>query len=44
MWILLVLLYGILKGVREVIKKEALQRNTVMEVLIVYTALPSVVG
>ena len=39
MWILLVLLYGILKGVREVIKKEALQRNTVMEVLIVYTAL-----
>lgn len=39
MWILLVLLYGILKGVREIIKKKALQRNTVMEVLIVYTAL-----
>lgn len=39
MWILLVLLYGILKGVREVIKKKALQTNTVMEVLIVYTSL-----
>lgn len=39
MWILLVLLYGILKGVREVIKKKTLQSNTVMEVLILYTAL-----
>lgn len=39
MWILLVLLYGILKGTREVIKKKALQKNTVMEVLIVYTSL-----
>ena len=39
MWILLVLLYGILKGVREVIKKKSLQSNTVMEVLITYTAL-----
>lgn len=39
MWILLVLLYGILKGVREVIKKKALQNNTVMEVLVLYTAL-----
>jgi len=39
MWILLVLLYGVLKGVREVIKKKALQKNTVMEILIVYTAL-----
>ena len=39
MWILLVLLYGILKGVREIIKKKTLQSSTVMEVLIVYTAL-----
>lgn len=39
MWILLVLLYGILKGVREVIKKKSLQSNTVMEVLIAYTTL-----
>lgn len=33
------LLYGVLKGVREVIKKKTLQTNTVMEVLVVYTAL-----
>mgnify|MGYP000480305012 CR=1 FL=1 len=39
MWILLVLLYGILKGVREIIKKKSLQKNSVMEVLLVYTAL-----
>ena len=39
MWVLLVLLYGILKGTREVIKKKALQKNTVMEVLIVYTTM-----
>ncbi len=39
MWILLVLLYGILKGIREVIKKKALRSNTVMEVLVLYTAL-----
>lgn len=39
MWILLVLFYGILKGIREVIKKKTLQSNTVMEVLLVYTAI-----
>lgn len=39
MWILLVLLYGVLKGVREVIKKKSLKSSTVMEVLITYTAL-----
>lgn len=39
MWIMLVLLYGILKGVREVIKKKTLQSNTIMEVLTIYTAL-----
>ncbi len=38
-WILLVLLYGILKGAREVIKKKSLQGSTVMEVLVVYTLL-----
>lgn len=37
MWMLLVLLYGILKGVREIIKKKALTKNTVMEVLFFYT-------
>lgn len=37
MWILLVLLYGVIKGARDVIKKKALQTNSVMEVLFVYT-------
>lgn len=37
MWILLVLLYGIIKGIRDVVKKKALQKNSVMEVLFVYT-------
>ncbi len=36
-WILLVLFYGIAKGIRDVIKKKALTKNTVMEVLFVYT-------
>lgn len=36
-WILLVLFYGIAKGIRDVIKKKALTQNTVMEVLFVYT-------
>ena len=38
-WMLLVLFYGILKGVREIVKKRALQKNTVMEVLFFYTFL-----
>ena len=38
-WISLVMLYGILKGVREILKKKALGRNTVMEVLLMYTIL-----
>ncbi len=36
-WILLVLFYGLAKGFRDVIKKKALTKNTVMEVLFVYT-------
>ena len=36
-WIFLVLFYGIAKGARDVIKKKALTKNTVMEVLFVYT-------
>lgn len=39
LWIFLVLLYGILKGVREVVKKKSLNKSTVMEVLVVYTLL-----
>ncbi|MBP9995972.1 MAG: EamA family transporter [Lachnospiraceae bacterium] len=37
MWVLLVLFYGVAKGFRDVIKKKALTKNTVMEVLFVYT-------
>ncbi len=37
MWVFLVLFYGIAKGFRDVIKKKALTRNTVMEVLFAYT-------
>lgn len=39
MWIPLVLLYGVLKGVREIIKKKALERNSTIEVLFMYTFL-----
>lgn len=39
MWIWLVLLYGILKGVREIVKKKALAQNSTIEVLFMYTFL-----
>lgn len=39
MWILLVLIYGVLKGIRDIAKKKALTLNGVVEVLFVYTAL-----
>ena len=38
-WVFLVLLYGVLKGSREIAKKKAMMKNTVMEVLVVYTFL-----
>ena len=38
-WIPLVLLYGLLKGGREIAKKKAMLKNTVMEVLFVYTLM-----
>ncbi|MBE5949063.1 MAG: hypothetical protein E7261_08560 [Lachnospiraceae bacterium] len=38
-WILLVLFYGLSKGAREVMKKKALQKNSVIEVLVAYTVL-----
>lgn len=37
MWMLLVLIYGLLKGAREIAKKKAMAHNTVMEVLVIYT-------
>ena len=37
MWMLLVLVYGLLKGAREIVKKKSLQYSSVMEVLFFYT-------
>lgn len=37
MWMLLVLVYGLIKGIREICKKKALEKNSVIEVLLVYT-------
>ncbi len=39
LWIPLVLLYGILKGAREIVKKKALEKNSTIEVLFMYTLL-----
>lgn len=39
MWIALVCFYGVLKGIRDVIKKKALEKNTAMEVLFFYTLI-----
>lgn len=42
-WIWLVLLYGILKGLREIVKKKALEKNSTLEVLFLYTLLAFVI-
>lgn len=39
MWIFLVFVYGIIKGLREICKKKSLEKNSVTEVLLVYTFL-----
>ncbi|MGN0107503.1 MAG: DMT family transporter [Hominilimicola sp.] len=39
MWIALVCVYGILKGVRDIIKKKAMEKNSAMEVLFFYTLI-----
>lgn len=39
MWMWLVLLYGVFKGFREVVKKKALEKNSTMEVLFMYTLI-----
>ena len=44
LWIWLVLLYGILKGAREITKKKSMEKNSVMEVLFVYTLLSFLMG
>jgi len=38
-WMLLVLFYGVMKGAREVVKKMALKKNGVIEILFFYTFL-----
>lgn len=38
-WILLTLLYGLLKGGREISKKKAMDKSSVMEVLLIYTLI-----
>ena len=38
-WILLTLVYGLLKGGREISKKKAMDRSSVMEVLLIYTLI-----
>ena len=37
MWIGLVCLYGVLKGVRDIIKKKEMKKNIAMEVMFFYT-------
>lgn len=39
LWVILVLIYGLIKGMREVLKKKALERNSTLEVLLMYTIL-----
>lgn len=39
MWMWLVLLYGVFKGFREIVKKKALEKNSTIEVLFMYTLL-----
>ena len=43
LWIPLVLFYGVLKGVREIVKKKALEKNSTIEVLFMYTLLSFVI-
>lgn len=38
-WMILVLIYGTIKGVRDIVKKKALAKNGVIEVLFVYTLM-----
>lgn len=39
MWIGLVCLYGVLKGIRDIIKKKAMEKSSAMEVLFFYTLI-----
>jgi len=37
LWIWLVLLYGVIKGLREIVKKKSMEKSSVLEVLFFYT-------
>ncbi len=39
MWMWLVLLYGVLKGMREIVKKKSMEKSSVAEVLFFYTLI-----
>lgn len=39
LWVWLVLLYGIIKGMREIVKKKSMEKSPVLEVLFFYTVL-----
>lgn len=39
LWVALVLFYGVAKGIRDACKKEALKKNSLPEVLLLYTAV-----
>ena len=38
LWIWLVLFYGVMKGLREIVKKKALEKNSTVEVLFIYVS------
>ena len=44
MWIALVIIYGLFKGVRDITKKKAMQISSTIEVLFVYTLLSFIMG
>lgn len=37
LWVVLILIYGIFKGLREALKKKAMEKNSILEVLFFYT-------
>lgn len=39
LWIMLTLFYGVVKGVREIVKKKSFEKSTLMEVLFFYTLI-----
>lgn len=44
MWIFLVTIYGLFKGVRDITKKKAMEKNSTMEVLFFYTFISFIMG